>query len=182
MFISSKLLLPQVFLPPLMKTHHLSRLAPALFPVSHTFIWSVMSLPSNTSGIRPLFFTSCYHPRLSLDYSEPFRYLPTPPLSWASVRPAVRMSLNICQSHHGMPHSKSSQGTQKTGPSASVSHRVLQGLAPMLSGLTSYCFSSPFTPATVASLLFAEHIRHAAQIVCNLHSSTPSLLNTSSIG
>lgn len=84
------------------------------------------------------------------------------------------MSLNIFQSHHGTPHSKSSQGTQKTGQSARVSHRVLQGPAPMLPGLTSYCFSSPFTPATEASLL----IRHAAQIVRNLHSSTPSLLNT----
>lgn len=160
---------------------------PNLLPVCHTFIWSIspscclylQTHPESNHCFSPPATTRTGPTLIShLDYCEPFQYLSTPPLPWATVRPAVRMSLNTCQSHHGTPHSNSSQGAQKAGQSARISHRALQGPALMLPGITSYCFAPPFTPATEASLLLVEHIRHAAQIVCNLHSSTPSLLNT----
>lgn len=70
--------------------------------------------------------------------------------------------------------------TQGLSENKSESHGLPQGpimSGPVLSDLTSYCFSSPFTPDTSASLLFEEHIRHA-QVERNLHPLTPSLLNT----
>lgn len=50
-------------------------------------------------------------------------------------------------------------------------------LAPTPANPDPYCFSLPFTPATVVSLLFVEHTRHAPQIAHNFHWS-PSLLST----
>lgn len=77
-----------------------------------------------------------------------------------------------------MPRHKSSKGSLKTSRSPYGLVQSPERSSLMLSDLLSDCSSSLFTLATLTSLLYIEHTRHAPQILHDLHSLSPSLLNT----